>query len=355
MLEEIGYLARVAYLLDRLFCKFGLSGMTVIPIVIGIGCSVPAIMGTRTIEDHQNRNITVMTTSFIPCSAKLPIILVIAGAFFGGSAVVALSMYVVGIFMILLSGIILKKFTGIVGRPAPFIMELPQYHTPTFINVAFGVTEKSWSFVKKAGTIILLSAVLIWFLASFDWGLEYVGDTSINHSILADAGRVFSGLFVPCGFGEHWELSVASITGLMAKENLLGTLAVLIGSAVDEEGMPVSEALRTFLDGNGGMALSFLLFNLICAPCFASVGAMHRELGSWRRTGIAVLYQTLLAYMVATVFYQLYNPLFGGGSWSWMAAIAVLFLLLFAHLLFSRDPKAVFMPVARLLSGGRSA
>lgn len=188
MLEEVGYLARVAYLLDRVFCKFGLSGKTIIPIVIGVGCSVPAIMGTRTIEDHQNRNITVMTTSFVPCSAKLPIILVIIGAFFGGSALMVLLMYIVGIFMILISGIILKKFTGVVGRPAPFIMELPQYHLPTARNVLTGVTEKSFAFVKKAGTLILLSAVLIWFLASFDWGLNYVGDTNINDSILADIG-----------------------------------------------------------------------------------------------------------------------------------------------------------------------
>lgn len=190
-------------------------------------------MGTRTIEDHQNRNITVMTTSFVPCSAKLPIILVIIGAFFGGSALMVLAMYVVGIFMILISGIILKKFTGIVGRPAPFIMELPQYHAPTAINVVTGVTEKSWSFVKKAGTIILLSAVLIWFLASFDWGMHYVGEEDLNKSILAGIGGAITGLFVPCGFGEHWELTVCSITGLMAKENLLATLSVLIGAAVD--------------------------------------------------------------------------------------------------------------------------
>ncbi len=307
ILEECGYMSRVAYLLDRLFSRFGLSGKTVIPVVIGMGCGVPAIMGSRTIEDEQTRRITVMTTTFIPCSAKLPIITVIIAAFFRESAVVALMMYVLGICMILMSGIILKKFSGVTGKPSPFVMELPVYHTPTLRNVLINSGEKSWSFVKKAGTFILLSCVVVWFLCSYDWGLGFIGSNETGGSILSDIGGAITGLFALQGFGNHWELTVSSITGLLAKENLLGTLAVLIdpsGSGTGEDGLLTAGALASFC--TSGEAMAFLIFNLLCAPCFAAIGAMHKELGDWRLTGFALLYQCVLAWCASLVFYQLW-------------------------------------------------
>ncbi|MCQ2069970.1 MAG: ferrous iron transport protein B [archaeon] len=335
LLEECGYMARVAYLLDRVFYRFGLSGKTVIPAVIGVGCGVPAIMGTRTIEDEQNRRICAMTTTFMPCSAKLPILTIIISAFFHGSAAVTLGLYLLGICMILISGLILKKFSGFSGRPAPFVMELPVYHAPTVRNIVTGVTEKSWSFVKKAGTIILLSAVIIWFLSSFDWHMNYLGDGATCDSILKDIGQAITFIFVPAGFGNHWEFSVASITGLMAKENLLSTVAVLIPDAVeDAEGFITPESLAAFCTAGEGMA--FLLFNLLCAPCFAAIGAMRRELGTWKDTGKAVLYQCLLAYCVACVYYQFWLLYTSGFQPSLLIAIAMIAVI--GYLAFARDP-----------------
>lgn len=308
ILEECGYMSRVAYLLDRLFCRFGLSGKTVIPVAIGMGCGVPAIMGSRTIEDEQTRRITVMTTTFIPCSAKLPIITVVIAAFFRESAIVALMMYVLGICMILMSGIILKKFSGVTGKPSPFVMELPIYHTPTFRNVLTNTGEKSWSFVKKAGTFILLSCVIIWFLCSYDWGLRFIGSNETGGSMLSDVGGAITGIFALQGFGNHWELTVSSITGLLAKENLLGTLAVLVdpsGIGTGEDGLLTAGALASFC--TSGEAMAFLIFNLLCAPCFAAIGAMRKELGNWRLTGFALLYQCMLAWCASLVFYQLWR------------------------------------------------
>lgn len=334
LLEEVGYMARVAYILDRIFVRFGLSGKSVIPAVIGIGCGVPAVMGTRTIEDESNRTVSVMTTTFMPCSAKLPILTVIVAAFFGGSAIVALSMYFLGIAMVLFSGLFLKKFSGFVGKPSPFIMELPLYHAPTARNVAIGVGEKSWAFVKKAGTLILLSAIIIWFLSSYDWSMNYLGDNAISDSMLADIGNAVTWIFLPNGFGEKWQFSVATITGLMAKENLLATVAVLLDAATDADDIITADALSAFT--NGGIAMSFLIFNLLCAPCFAAIGAMHRELGTWKRTSVAVLYQCVLAYGVSTVYYQFW--LLCHGTVGAGLVLAAIFIAVPLYVILSKNP-----------------
>ena len=327
-LEECGYMVRVAYMLDRVFTYFGLSGKAIIPAVIGIGCSVPAIMGTRVIEDESNRNVSIICTSFMPCSAKLPIITLIVGAFFGASALVITSLYLFGIVMILISGLFLKKFRGFIGRPSPFVMELPVYHMPTVRNVLFGVKEKSWSFIKNAGTIILLSAVLIWALSSFTFTGEYLGDSATTDSILSAIGKALCWIFVPLGFGgsETWELTVASFTGIAAKENLLATLAVLLDSAVGIDGLPTMEVLTEYLAVTAypeAVAMSFLIFNLICAPCIASIAAIYRELHSHRKLLLALLYQCATAYGVAGIFYQGYVLLHGE------VGLGVLWLILF--------------------------
>lgn len=349
ILEEVGYMSRVAYILDHIFCRFGLSGKTVIPAVIGIGCGVPAVMGTRTIEDPMNRNVAVMTTTFMPCSAKLPIITVIVAAFFHESAAVTLSMYLLGIAMILISGIVLKKFKGVVGKPAPFIMELPVYHAPTPPNVARSVIEKSWSFVKKAGTLILLSAVIIWLLSSYTWGFEYLGDSETAGSMLADIGHAVTWIFIPNGFGQVWEFSVASISGLMAKENLLATVAVLFGSSVDGEGLITADALVDALGPNGaGLAMAFLIFNLLCAPCFAAIGAMRSELGSWKKTCFALLYQCAVAYMVSTIFYQFWYLIWGEGGFDYGIFLAIAFIGLLVYFVAAKDPVGAIKRRANL-------
>ncbi|MCQ2078998.1 MAG: ferrous iron transporter B [archaeon] len=334
ILEEIGYMARVAYVLDRIFTRFGLSGKAVIPAVIGVGCGVPAIMGTRTIEDESSRNVSVMATTFMPCSAKLPILTVIVAAFFHSSAAVTLGLYLLGIVMILVSGLFLKKFTGFMGKPSPFVMELPVYHLPTVTNVVTSVTEKSWAFVRKAGTLILLSAVIIWVLSSYNWALEYLGDTATSGSMLADLGNAITWMFLPNGFGEHWQMSVASITGLMAKENLLSTVAVLLEAAVDADDIITSAALAKFC--TSGVAMSFLIFNLLCAPCFAAIGAMHRELRTWRRTLVAVLYQCCTAYAVSTIYYQLW--LVWNGQPGLGIVLVAVFVAIPVYVIVSRRP-----------------
>lgn len=353
ILEECGYMSRVAYLLDRLFCRFGLSGKTVIPVVIGMGCGVPAIMGSRTIEDEQTRRITAMTTTFIPCSAKLPIITIIIAAFFHESAIVALLMYVLGICMILMSGIILKKFSGVTGKPSPFVMELPVYHAPTCRNVLTNTGEKSWSFVRKAGTFILLSCVIVWFLCSYDWGLEFIGSNETGGSMLADIGGAITNIFALQGFGNHWELTVSSITGLLAKENLLGTLAILVdpsGIATDEEGLLTAAGLAAFC--TSGEAMAFLIFNLLCAPCFAAIGAMRRELGTWKATGFAVLYQCILAWCASLVFYQLWRIVHGMFDPIGFV-IAVAICCIYGYFLVAKDPVgAIRRNMEKVKAGG---
>jgi len=336
ILEDSGYMSRIAFVMDRVFRRFGLSGKSFIPILIGTGCGVPGIMASRTIESERDRRITSMTTTFIPCSAKLPIIALIAGALFGGSAAVALASYFIGVLAILMSGIILKKWPSLSGSPSEFIMELPPYHVPGIATVIRSTLEKGWAFVRKAGTFILLACGIIWFLSAFDWSMSMVGD--INDSMLADIGNAISWIFVPLGWGDEWQFSVGTITGLLAKENVVGTFGVLFGfSEVAESGdeiWPIIAALLTPIAG-----FSFLVFNLLCAPCFAAIGAMRRELGTWKATGAAVMYQCLLAYAVSMIIFQVGSLLIYGtfGVWT-VAAFATVVLI--AYILVSKDPFA---------------
>ena len=342
ILEDIGYMARAAFVMDRIFRYFGLSGKSFIPALTGIGCSIPGIMSTRTIENERDRRITAMTVSFMPCGAKVPIIVTIAAGLFGNNGLVAVFAYVLGICMMLISGIILKKFKKFAGTPAPFIMELPPYHAPGWFGVGKTTLDRGWAFVKKAGTIILLATVLIWFLSSYDTALQYLGAGTTEGSILAGIGEAISVVFVPLGWGDTWELTVSSITGLIAKENVPDTFAVLFGD--DYESI-----LSTYLTPAAG--LGFLAFNLICAPCFAAIGAMHRELGSWRDTGLAVVYQCLLAYGVASVVYVV-GSLIGGTHVEISGIIVcIVALLVIGYLLAVKDP---FLQLKRVRGGDES-
>ena len=305
-LEACGYMARVAFIMDRIFRKFGLSGKSFIPMLIGTGCGVPGVMASRTIENDRDRKMTIMTTTFIPCGAKLPIIALIAGALFDGASWVAPSAYFVGIAAIVCSGIILKKTKMFAGDPAPFVMELPAYHMPTVINVLRSMWERGWSFMKKAGTIILLSTILVWFATYFGWvdgQFRMLGDLEMDHSILAGIGNLFAWIFLPLGWGD-WRAAVAAITGLVAKENVVGTFGILYGFAeVSEEG----EEIWGTLAGSytTAAAYSFLVFNLLCAPCFAAIGAIKREMNNAKWTWFAIGYQCLLAYCVSLCVYQI--------------------------------------------------
>ena len=305
-LEACGYMARVAFIMDRIFRKFGLSGKSFIPMLIGTGCGVPGVMASRTIENDRDRKMTIMTTTFIPCGAKLPIIALIAGALFDGASWVAPSAYFVGIAAIVCSGIILKKTKIFAGDPAPFVMELPAYHMPTVINVLRSMWERGWSFMKKAGTIILLSTILVWFATYFGWvdgQFRMLGDLEMDHSILAGIGNLFAWIFLPLGWGD-WRAAVAAITGLVAKENVVGTFGILYGFAeVSEEGEEIWGTLAgTYTTA---AAYSFLVFNLLCAPCFAAIGAIKREMNNAKWTWFAIGYQCLLAYCVSLCVYQI--------------------------------------------------
>ena len=337
ILEDIGYMARIAFVMDRVFRFFGLSGKSFIPIIVGTGCGVPGIMATRTIESDRDRRITAMSVTFIPCGAKLPIIALIAGALFNNNGLVALFAYLLGIVVILMSGIILKKWKSLSGEPAPFIMELPPYHLPSVFNVLKGTLDRGWAFVKKAGTIILLASVFIWFLASYDFSFSYLGADATTDSILQSIGEGICVIFQPLGWGDHWELTVGSITGLIAKENLVGTLGTLFAlDEVGEAGEEYWEILAAYLTPAAGLA--FLVFNLLCAPCFAAIGAMHRELGSWKSTGLAVAYQCVIAYAVASIVYVI-GSLIGGDSPVVSGIImAIISVAALAYLLISKDP-----------------
>lgn len=313
-LESCGYMARIAFVMDRIFRKFGLSGKSFIPMLIGTGCGVPGIMASRTIENDRDRKMTIMTTTFIPCSAKLPIIALISGALFGGTWWVAPSAYFVGILAIIVSGIILKKTKLFAGDVAPFVMELPAYHWPTVGNVLRSMWERGWSFIKKAGTIILLSAIVLWFLQGF--GIEngsfgMVND--LNNSILASIGGVISVIFIPLGWG-NWQGAVATITGLIAKENVVGTFGVLFGGfdEVAENGWEIWANMRALFTPLA--AYSFLVFNLLCAPCFAAMGAIRREMNNGKWTWFAIGYQCAFAYIVSFVIYQLGMFFTGSGN-----------------------------------------
>ena len=305
-LEACGYMARVAFIMDRIFRKFGLSGKSFIPMLIGTGCGVPGVMASRTIENERDRRMTIITTTFIPCGAKLPIIALIAGALFDGASWVAPSAYFVGIAAIVCSGIILKKTKMFAGDPAPFVMELPAYHMPTIGNVLRSMWERGWSFIKKAGTIILLSTILVWFSTYFGWvdgQFRMLEDMEMDQSILAGIGNLFAWVFIPLGWGD-WKAAVAAITGLVAKENVVGTFGILYGFAeVSEEGEEIWGTLAGTY--TSAAAYSFLVFNLLCAPCFAAIGAIRREMNNARWTWFAIGYQCALAYCVALCVYQI--------------------------------------------------
>ena len=332
-LESCGYMARVAFIMDRIFRKFGLSGKSFIPMLIGTGCGVPGVMASRTIENDRDRKMTIMTTTFIPCGAKLPIIALIAGALFGGASWVAPSAYFVGIAAIICSGIILKKTKMFSGEPAPFVMELPAYHMPTVSNVLRSMWERGWSFIKKAGTVILLSTIVVWFTSYFGWvdgQFRMLEDLELDHSILARVGSAVAWIFAPLGWG-NWKSAVAAITGLVAKENVVGTFGILYGfSEVAEDGTEIWGSLAGSMTAVA--AYSFLVFNLLCAPCFAAMGAIKREMNNAKWFWFAIGYQTLLAYVVSLCVYQI-GTLITAGTFGIGTIVAFLLVVGFVYLL----------------------
>ncbi len=333
LLEDCGYMSRIAFIMDRIFRRFGLSGKSFIPMLIGLGCGVPAVQASRTIENDRDRKMTIMTTTFIPCSAKLPIIGLIAGALFNESGWVATSAYFVGIAAIIISGIILKKTKLFAGEPAPFVMELPAYHIPSVKGVLIHMWDRAKAFVRKAGTIIFLSSVVIWFLSSFNFQLQMV-DT--GDSILAAIGRVIAPIFAPLGWG-HWEAAVGTISGLVAKENLVAIMGILYGFAeVAENG---DEMWSVFAQNFTAIsAYSFLVFNLLCAPCFAAIGAIHREMGSAKWTWIAIGYQCIFAYIVSLIIYQL-GTWFATGVFGLGTIVAIILVAALLYLLVRPNPE----------------
>ena len=316
ILEDVGYMARVAFIMDRIFRKFGLSGKSFIPMLIGSGCGVPAVMATRTIENERDRRMTIMTTCFIPCGAKLPIIGLIAGAIFNNAWWVSASAYFVGVASIIISGIILKKTKLFAGDPAPFVMELPPYHVPSLSNVLRGTWERGWSFIKRAGTVIVLSSVVIWVLnsLSFEGGLHYLGEDGEGASILENIGSLFAWIFAPLGFGT-WQATVATILGLVAKEDVVGTIGTLISMEdlpdLVDAGENIAGVLDVFFNGSAVAGFAFMVFNLLCAPCFAAMGAIKREMNNAKWTAIAIGYMCVFAYAVALCIYQIGSALNG--------------------------------------------
>ena len=349
-LEGCGYMARVAFIMDRIFRKFGLSGKSFIPMLIGSGCGVPGVMASRTIESDRDRKMTIMTTTFVPCGAKLPIIALIAGAFFNNAGWVAWSAYFVGVAAIICSGIILKKTKMFSGEPAPFVMELPAYHMPTVGNVLRSMWERGWSFIKKAGTIILLSTIILWFLMSFGWvdgKFGMLDAEQLNDSILASIGNVIAPIFAPLGWtkaGEGWKMAVAAITGLIAKENVVATFGMLFGFAeVAEDGSEIWGNLAQVMTPIA--AYGFLVFNLLCAPCFAAMGAIKREMNNAKWFWFAIGYQCGLAYIVSLCIYQFGNLFTGGGFGLW-TVVAVVLLIAFLYMLFRPYKESKSLKVA---------
>lgn len=350
-LESCGYMARIAFVMDRIFRRFGLSGKSFIPMLIGTGCGVPGIMASRTIENDRDRKMTIMTTTFIPCGAKLPIIALIAGALFGGAWWVAPSAYFVGIGAIVVSGVMLKKTKMFAGDPAPFVMELPAYHMPTAGNVLRSMWERGWSFIKKAGTIILLATIFVWFTSSFGWDENGFGMVYMDDSILAAIGNAIAWLFAPLGWGT-WEAAVACVTGLIAKENVVGTFGVLFGGfdEVAENGWQIWANMRAAFTPLA--AYSFLVFNLLCAPCFAAIGAIKREMNSAKWTWFAVGYQCVFAYAVSLVIYQLGMLFTGAGNAvGTIAAIIVVALMVFMLVRPYKDDNSLNNPAVKMKVG----
>ncbi len=340
-LEACGYMARIAFVLDRIFRKFGLSGKSFIPMLVGTGCGIPGIMASRTIENERDRRMTIMTTTFIPCGAKVPFIAMVAGAIFGGAAWVATSAYFVGMAAIVISGIILKKTKMFAGNPAPFVMELPAYHMPTLGNVLRSMWERGWSFIKKAGTIILLSTIVVWFTTFFGWteeGFGMLAEDQLDASILAKIGSCIAWIFTPLGWG-NWQATVASITGLVAKENIVGTMGILYGAG----DLTVYQALAQAFTSVAGY--SFLVFNLLCAPCFAAIGAIRREMNSAKWTWFAIGWQCGFAYIVALMINQFGNALAGSANIiGLVAAFAALACIVYA-LFFKKYSEATTLSV----------
>ena len=333
ILEDIGYMARVAFIMDRIFRKFGLSGKSFIPMLVGIGCGVPGVMASRTIENERDRRMTIMTTCFIPCGAKMPIIGLFAGALFGGSSLVAVSAYFIGFAAIIISGIILKKTKLFAGDPAPFVMELPAYHVPAWGNVLRATWERGWSFIKRAGTIILASTIVLWFLQGFgfeDGVFGMVEDQ--DNSILAAVASAIAWIFAPQGFG-NWRATVASISGLIAKENVVGTLGVLyhFGGELSENGDEIWGEVAN--DYTAISAYSFMIFNLLCAPCFAAMGAIKREMNNGKWTAIAIGYMCLLAYCASLVVYQIGGLITGEVGFNIFTIVAVAIIVFTIYML----------------------
>ena len=334
ILEDVGYMARVAFILDRVFRKFGLSGKSFIPMLVGSGCGVPGIMASRTIENERDRRMTIMTTCFIPCGAKMPIIGMFAGALFGGSALVSVSCYFIGVAAIIISGIMLKKTKPFAGEPAPFVMELPAYHVPAVGNVLRGTWERGWSFIKKAGTVILLSAIVLWFLQGFgvvDGTFRMVEDN--NDSLLAAVGKAVCFIFAPLGFGD-WQSTVATVTGLIAKENVVTTFGVLfgLGGEVDEATKGLLMAVSQHYTALS--AYSFMLFNLLCAPCFAAMGAIKREMNNAKWTWAAIGYMCVFAYAISLMVYQFGSWFTAGGGNVIGTIVAVIILAFMLYMIF---------------------
>ena len=349
ILEACGYMARIAFIMDRIFRRFGLSGKSFIPILVGTGCGVPGIMASRTIENERDRRMTIMTTTFIPCGAKVPFIAMIAGAIFGGSPWVATSAYFIGMASIIVSGIILKKTKMFMGDPAPFVMELPAYHLPTVGNVLRSMWERGWSFIKKAGTIILLSTIVIWFLTYFgftDEGFRMLAEDEIDMSILAQIGNALAWIFVPLGWG-NWQAAVASITGLVAKENIVGTMGILYGGG---ELSVYSELALQFTKLAG---FSFLTFNLLCAPCFAAIGAIKREMNNAKWTWAAIGYQCGFAYIVSLCVYNI-GRLIADGVFNIWTAVAFIMVIAFLYLLFRpyKESKTLKVDIKKGVKAG---
>ena len=332
-LEYCGYMARIAFIMDRIFRKFGLSGKSFIPMLIGMGCGVPGVMASRTIENEKDRRMTIMTTTFIPCGAKVPFIAMIAGAIFGGSPLVSASAYFIGIAAIICSGIILKKTKMFSGDPAPFVMELPAYHWPKVSAVLRSMWERGWSFIKKAGTIILLSTIVVWFTTYFgvvDGTFRMLAEDEIEFSILAKIGSAIAWIFIPQGWG-NWQATVASITGLVAKENIVGTMGILYSSG---DGTIYQNMAGAFTGASG---FSFLVFNLLCAPCFAAMGAIKREMNNTKWFWFAIGYQCGLAYLASLVVYRIAGLFTGACSFGIWSIIAILIVAFFFYMLFRPD------------------
>ncbi len=344
ILEDIGYMARVAFIMDRIFRKFGLSGKSFIPMLVASGCGVPGIMASRTIEQDRDRKMTIMTTGFIPCGAKMPIVGLIAGALFGGSAWIATSAYFIGVAAVIVSGIILKKTKPFRGEPAPFVMELPAYHAPVASNVLRSMWERGWSFIKRAGTVIVAASVVIWVLnsLSFEGGFHYIGDGDAK-SILNAVGEGIAVIFAPLGFG-RWQAAVATILGLVAKEEVVGVFGSLSSMANADLAMELAETADTglavigleFFGGSQLAAYSFMIFNLLCAPCFAAMGAIKREMNNAKWTAAAIGYMCAFAYVISLIVYQL-GSLIAGGGFHVGTAVAIVLLIGLLYLLFRKD------------------